>query len=443
MKVSTLSALSTLFAGLTLAAPVDIARRGSKFSEVDITILQFALTLEHLENTFYQEAFNTFQLQDFIDAGFSEEFFINLQFIAFDESTHVSVLQSALSSAGVVPVQACEYSFPVSDVASFVTLSAVLESIGTSAYLGAAGFVGSRDILTIAASIMATEGLHTALQRSSLGAIGASDPFFTPLDANSVFTLAAQFIVSCPSSNAALPFTAFPSLTVDAQQCFNEVGSFGASQVEQAVSATDTTSANYATMTWADSTDTAVSDIAAVTTTVDTATESATDAAAVTTATDAAATTAPARLRVRQDANATSSVDANATTTTAEAVATESSVSQVSSNSSSGSSCSPISTGSMINLTPDFSSSRHDFSQITEIFITFVEGLNVISIAVQIDQSIIGGGGMSVQIPSGIGGQVFIFITIINISGRTLSDSDVLFGPAILEVAPSLPSLGF
>jgi hypothetical protein len=316
-----------------------------------------------------------------------------------------------------------------------VTLSAVLESIGTSAYLGAAGFVGSRDILTIAASIMATEGLHTSLQRSSLGAIGASDPFFTPLDANSVFTLAAQFIVSCPSSNAALPFTAFPSLTVDAQQCFNEVGSFGASQVEEAVSATDTTSADYATMTWADSTDTAVSEIAAVTTATDAA-ASATDSTVM-----AAMTTAPARLRVRQDANATSSVEANATTTTDEAVATESSVSQVSSDSSSGSSCSPISVGSMINLTPDFSSSRHDFSQITEIFITFVEGLNVISIAVQIDQSIIGGGGMSVQIPSGIGGQVFIFITIIDISGRTLSDSDVLFGPAILEGKLPLPTL--
>ena len=335
-----------------------------------------------------------------------------------------------------------------------MTLSAVLESIGTSAYLGAAGFVGSKDILTIAASIMATEGLHTSLQRSSLGAIGASDPFFTPLDANSVFTLAAQFIVSCPSSNAALPFTAFPGLAVDAQQCFNEVGSFGASQVEEAVSATDTTSADYATMTWADSTDTAVSDIAAVSTTVDTATESVTDAAAATTATDASAsatdstdmaamTTAPARLRVRQDANstdATSSVDVNATTTADAAVATDSAVSEVSSESSSVSSCSPITAGSMINLTPDFSSSRHDFSRVTEIFVTFVEGLNVISIAVQINQGIIGGGGMSVPVPSGIGGQVFIFITIIDISGRTLSDSDVLFGPAILEGKLPLPT---
>lgn len=36
-----------------------------------------------------------------------------------------------------------------------------------------------------------------------------------PLDANSVFTLASQFIVSCPPSNAPLPFKAFPYLTAN------------------------------------------------------------------------------------------------------------------------------------------------------------------------------------------------------------------------------------
>jgi hypothetical protein len=135
--------------------------------------------LEHLENTFYQEAFVSFQLEDFIEAGFSEEFFINLQFIASDESTHVSILESAIESAGVAPVLACEYSFPVTDVASFVTLSAVLESIGTSAYLGAAPLLESKDILAVAASIMVTEALHTSLQRSSIGAVAAADPFGT------------------------------------------------------------------------------------------------------------------------------------------------------------------------------------------------------------------------------------------------------------------------
>lgn len=45
MKVSTLSALSAL-AGLTLAHPVDLSKRtNGGVSEIDITILQFALTV--------------------------------------------------------------------------------------------------------------------------------------------------------------------------------------------------------------------------------------------------------------------------------------------------------------------------------------------------------------------------------------------------------------
>jgi hypothetical protein len=35
----------------------------------------------------------------------------------------------------------------------------------------------------------------------------------------SVYTLASMFIVSCPSTNAPLPFTAFPSLAVDGKTC--------------------------------------------------------------------------------------------------------------------------------------------------------------------------------------------------------------------------------
>jgi hypothetical protein len=91
----------------------------------------------------------------------------------------VQFLIEAITSAGVVPVAPCTYNFPVKDVASFVTVSAILESVGTSAYLGAAPFVQSKNILGVAASIMATEALHTSQQRTSLGAIGAPNPFTT------------------------------------------------------------------------------------------------------------------------------------------------------------------------------------------------------------------------------------------------------------------------
>jgi hypothetical protein len=47
---------------------------------------------------------------------------------------------------------------------------------------------------------------------------------FEPVGANAIFTLAASFIVECPATNVALPFTAFPSLTVDASGCGDDKG---------------------------------------------------------------------------------------------------------------------------------------------------------------------------------------------------------------------------
>lgn len=241
-----------------------------------------------------------------------------------------------------------------------------------------------------------------------------------------------------------------------------------------AVSATETTTANYATMTWADSTDTSVSDIAAaVSTTVDVASESGAASATETAAASAATTTTevaaagtmppmpsmPMRIRARQDeANAsTDSVAAAVSTTTATAdAAAATTVDAAAVNSSSttttsdvavasatavsagvgsaGASCSVLTAGSMLNLAPDFKSAKKDFSRVKEVFVTFVEGLNVISVGVGLNAGIIGGGGgFGARVPAGIGGQVFVFITAVDISGRRLGDSDVLFGPGIVE----------
>lgn len=46
---------------------------------------------------------------------------------------------------------------PFSDPKAFVTLSAVLESIGTSAYTGAANLLNDSTLVTSAASILAVE----------------------------------------------------------------------------------------------------------------------------------------------------------------------------------------------------------------------------------------------------------------------------------------------
>ena len=88
-----------------------------------------------------------------------------------------------------------------------------LTSVGTSAYLGGAGLIQSKEYLGVAGSILVTEALHTSLQRFSLKEIAPANPYGTGLGLNEVYTLAAAFIKSCPSTNAKLPVMAFPTLT--------------------------------------------------------------------------------------------------------------------------------------------------------------------------------------------------------------------------------------
>ena len=123
-------------------------------------------------------------------------------YIGFDENTHVLALEAALRSLGVAPVKACTYSFPYTDVISFIQLSQTLESIGVSAYSGAAALITSSYYTTVAASILAVEALHTSYQRAALGEVPMANPFETPLDGNSVYTLASQITCS-PTARSA------------------------------------------------------------------------------------------------------------------------------------------------------------------------------------------------------------------------------------------------
>lgn len=183
---------------------------------IDGVILNYALTLEHLENAFYKEGLKNFTQEQFAAAGFGGQFYSNLQEISKDESTHVSFLTTALTTAGIGAVAPCVYKFPYTDVVSFISLASVLEGVGVSAYLGAAANITTPAYLTAAGSILTVEARHSAFIRNSLGASPFPTPFDTPLDFNQVYSLASPFIVSCPATNPALPVKAFPTLTMTA-----------------------------------------------------------------------------------------------------------------------------------------------------------------------------------------------------------------------------------
>ena len=89
-----------------------------------------------------------------------------------------------------------------------------ITGVGVSAYLGAAADITSAAYLTDAGSILTVEARHNAYLRSEIAESPFPSPFDTPLDFDEVYTLAAQYIVSCPASNPALPVKAFPVLTL-------------------------------------------------------------------------------------------------------------------------------------------------------------------------------------------------------------------------------------
>jgi hypothetical protein len=51
----------------------------------DVTILNYALTLEYLERKFYQEGLANYTQADFVAAGFPDPFYANLCEIYYDE----------------------------------------------------------------------------------------------------------------------------------------------------------------------------------------------------------------------------------------------------------------------------------------------------------------------------------------------------------------------
>ena len=171
----------------------------------DADILNYALTLEHLEDKFYREGLANYTQADFAKAGFDATFYGNLKEISSDETTHVSFLTAALTKAGAQPVAECVYDFGVTDPKTFVMTSSILEGVGISAYLGAAADIMSAAYLTAAGSILTVESRHSSYIRASLGESPFPAPFDVPLSLNEVYTLAAPFIVSCPSSNVKLP----------------------------------------------------------------------------------------------------------------------------------------------------------------------------------------------------------------------------------------------
>jgi hypothetical protein len=143
-------------------------------SSTVVDVLNFALTLEHLEASFYNAGAAKANLIPAADSGY-------LGLIRRDENAHVKFLQGVITSLKATPVSAGTYDFtggnnkgngPFGDVftnyATFLAVAQVFEDTGVRAYKGQAPNLmgdGNKDVLTAALSIHAVEARHASAIR--------------------------------------------------------------------------------------------------------------------------------------------------------------------------------------------------------------------------------------------------------------------------------------
>jgi rubrerythrin len=171
----------------TASTPASTTPSTSGANAGDITIVNYALTLEYLETEFYKKV-----VKSGLFTGPTQSL---LQTIAAQEQTHVDALKHAAVKLGGTPVAKVVGKFPVTSAAQVAKLAATVENLGASAYLGQAANIVNLEILQAALSIHTVEARHAAilntLNKLSITPDGA---FAKPADMATVLAAVKPFL---------------------------------------------------------------------------------------------------------------------------------------------------------------------------------------------------------------------------------------------------------
>ncbi len=154
----------------------------------DFAILNFALTLEHLEDVAYRQAIASGKL-----TGKNAQY---VQQYGDQEHQHVVLITGALQQAGKTAVaEQAKYNFPAyTDEKAIISFLRVLEETGVGAYSGAAQFIKDKGILAVAGGIQQVEARHTAILRRQDGMAPVPNAFEKALTPDMVLAAAGPIL---------------------------------------------------------------------------------------------------------------------------------------------------------------------------------------------------------------------------------------------------------
>ena len=169
-----------------------------------LEVLNYALTLEHLEATYYQQGLEEFSDTELMNAEVlcqrNEELIAQvpdrLRSIRDHEMAHVEQLSAVIEQLGGTPVERAEYEFPYETPSEFLQLAATFETTGVSAYDGAINLLSDDDLLTASATIATVEGRHSAFLNEITGESPFPRAFDEAKSMEEIKEIISQFIVS-------------------------------------------------------------------------------------------------------------------------------------------------------------------------------------------------------------------------------------------------------
>jgi rubrerythrin len=179
---------TALLGALALPAP------GRAATTNDVDILNYALTLEYLQASFYTET-------ERIGALRTNEARRAARVLGSVERAHVRALRKVLGQ-GAVRRPFFNFQGTTEDEQRFLKTAVAFEDLAVAAYKGQAPLIDSKQVLAAAISIHSVEARHAAWMRHLFGIVPANRAFDEPTSRPAILRIVAstRFIASTPTT---------------------------------------------------------------------------------------------------------------------------------------------------------------------------------------------------------------------------------------------------